>query len=71
MVKCILVSHMGGKRFDGNALYPRQGRYCLADQVKSLYWQSRKVKCKGKAPKEVVTETLAKVHAPLAFERVR
>jgi len=40
----------------------------LADQVKSLDWQSRKAKRKGKAPAEVVTETLAKVHALLSLE---
>jgi len=41
----------------------------LADQVKSLDWRSRKAKHKGKAPKEVVTETLAKVHALLDLEK--
>ncbi len=37
----------------------------LADQVKSLDWKARCAKKKGKAPTEVVTEALAKLHALL------
>jgi len=35
----------------------------LADQVKSLDWQARQAAFVCKAPAEVLTETLAKIHA--------
>lgn len=34
----------------------------LTDQVKSLNWKARKVKIKGQAPSEVVTDCLDKIH---------
>ena len=71
MLCCPMISRIKGYSFE--VRFPAASSepgVVLADQVKSLDWQSRKAKRKGKAPKEVVTETLAKVHALLAFERV-
>jgi mRNA interferase MazF len=38
----------------------------LADQVKSLDWKARGIRAAGKAPSNVVTETLGKLTALLA-----
>jgi len=70
MLCCPMTSRVKGYSFEVGfpASFPETG-VVLADQVKSLDWRSRKAKRKGAAPKEVVVETLAKVHALLAFER--
>jgi mRNA interferase MazF len=69
MLCCPMTSRIKGYSFEVmfSAASSETG-VVLADQVKSLDWRSRKAKRKGKAPKEVVTETLAKLHALLDFE---
>ena len=66
MLCCPITSRAKGYPFE--VAFPATSKITgvvLADQVKSLDWQSRKAKRKGKAPTEVVLETLAKVHALL------
>jgi len=68
MLCCPMTSKVKGYPFE--VRFPAtstEAGVILTDQVKSLDWQSRKAKRKGKAPKEVVMETLAKVHALLDF----
>jgi len=70
MLCCPMTSKVKGYPFE--VAFPAassEAGVVLADQVKSLDWQSRQAKRKEKAPKEVVMETLAKVHALLAFEK--
>ncbi len=68
MLCCPMTSKVKGYPFE--VRFPAtqaESGVVLADQVTSLDWQSRKAKYKGKAPKEVVMETLAKVRALLDF----
>jgi len=70
MLCCPMTSRVKGYPFEvGFPASPTAAGVVLADQVKSLDWRSRKARLKGKAPKEVVTETLAKLHALLDFEK--
>lgn len=70
MLCCPMTSRVKGYSFEVSfpAASSETG-VVLADQVKSLDWRSRKAKRKGKAPKEVVVEALAKVHALLRLEQ--
>jgi len=66
MLCCPMTSKVKGYPFE--VRFPTassEAGVVLADQIKSLDWKSRQAKYKGKAPKEVVTETLAKVQALL------
>jgi len=70
MLCCPMTSKVKGYPFE--VAFPVTSKVTgvvLADQVKSLDWQSRKAKRKGKAPAEVVAEALAKVHALLSLEK--
>jgi len=70
MICCPMTSRVKGYSFEVS--FPAassENGVVLADQVKSLDWRSRKAKRKGKATKEMVTETLAKVHTLLSLER--
>jgi mRNA interferase MazF len=69
MLCCPMTTKVKGYPFE--VAFPATSKISgvvLADQVKSLDWQSRKARHKGKAPAEVVSETLAKIRALLTLE---
>ena len=69
MLCCPVTSKVKGYPFE--VAFPATSKITgvvLADQVKSLDWQSRQAKRKGKAPAAVVSETLAKIHALLTLQ---
>jgi mRNA interferase MazF len=68
---CPITSSTKGYPFE--VVLPETGKFIgpiLSDQIKSLDWRVRQAKRISRAPKEVVSEVLAKIHALLDDENV-
>jgi len=66
---CPITSQIKGYPFE--VVLPRDGRASgaiLSDQLKSLDWRVRKARRLAKAPKEVVSEVLAKIHTLIGYD---